>query len=153
MQGSVRIMMKHRCLGAFGNKGSDQGVRRGNTSMEVLLLLPIIVILVLALVQFALYFAASQRVDEAASRVGRIAARGGIRTEIDNAARHILGDKAFQAATINTTNAQCRSGCCEDMIEVHISVPARTLVPNLLGFIGIDLTEKKLNGRTIIVRE
>src|SRR5260221_10770903 len=116
--------------------------RRGILAFELLLILPILLMVVLAAVEFSLTLHARQQLV-AASREGcRVAALGGNLSEVEGTIRRTLGNGRLADADIELTDETGKaltdgmtihSG---DSVAVWLRLPTVHVVPDLLRFIG-----------------
>jgi hypothetical protein len=122
---------------------------------ELLLVLPIVLALILAAVQFAATIAAEQKLA-AASREGcRVAATGGSRDAVVQSVEQVLGPslkKHAEVCTVLTDEARrpLPSGA---MVEVVVKVPATKAVPDLLRFVGYSIRNETLVGSAVMRKE
>ena len=133
--------------------------RRGILAFELLLVLPILLIVVLAAVQFSLTLYARQQLV-AASREGcRVAALGGNLTEVESTIRRTLGNGRLADADIELTDETGKplsdgmilpSG---DSVSVWLRLPTVHVVPDLLRFIGYSIQTDEMVARTVMRRE
>lgn len=133
--------------------------RRGILALELLLILPILLLLVLAMIQFSLTLHARQQLV-AASREGcRIAALGGDLGEVERTVRRTLGNGRLADADIEITDEAGRtieagqavpSG---EAVAVWLRLPTIHAVPDLLRFIGYSIKEDEIIARTLMRRE
>ena len=133
--------------------------RRGILAFELLLVLPILLLVVLAAVQFSLTLHARQQLV-AASREGcRVAALGGDLSEIAKTIRRTLGNGRLADAEIELTDETGKpisegvtvpSG---DSVAVWLRLPTVHVVPDLLRFMGYSIQRDELVARTVMRRE
>ncbi len=133
--------------------------RRGILTFELLLVLPILLIVVLAAVQFSLTLYARQQLV-AASREGcRVAALGGNLSEVEGTIRRTLGNGRLADVDIELTDETGKplsdgmilpSG---DSVAVWLRLPTVHVVPNLLRFIGYSIQTDEMVARTVMRRE
>lgn len=133
--------------------------RRGVLALELLFVFPILLVLVLAVVQFGLTLHARQQLL-AASREGcRVAAVGGSPEQVTEAVRKCLGaGRLGQAETTisDETGAPVPPGSdvpSGELVQVWVRIPAGFVVPDLLRFIGVSQRNTELVGRTTMRRE
>ena len=133
--------------------------RRGILAFELLLVLPILLIVVLAAVQFSLTLYARQQLV-AASREGcRVAALGGNLSEVESTIRRTLGNGRLADADIELTDETGKplsdgmilpSG---ESVAVWLRLPTVHVVPDLLRFIGYSIQTDEMVARTLMRRE
>lgn len=133
--------------------------RRGILTFELLLILPILLIVLLAAVQFSLTLHARQQLV-AASREGcRVAALGGSLDEVERTVRRTLGTGRLADAEIDLTDESGKtlhpgtpvfSG---EPVAVWLKLPTVHVVPDLLRFMGYSIKNDELVARTVMRRE
>lgn len=139
--------------------------RRAAVTLELILTLPILVIVILAIVEFGVLMANLQAVNMASRDGGRFAARSialtpgtaaDIRTAVDNRLRSAgLGPSASNGITLqhnvggptqNLINGSCTIPASPPLpsnsVRVRVCVPYERLAPNLLQTFGITLVGK-----------
>lgn len=133
--------------------------RRGILTFELLLILPILLIVVLAAVQFSLTLQARQQLV-AASREGcRVAALGGDLGEVERTVRKTLGSGRLADADIELTDeagAAIPAGMSVpsgESVSVWLRLPTVHVVPDLLRFMGYSIKNDELVARTLMRRE
>jgi TadE-like protein len=124
--------------------------RKAFLTMELALTLPVFLVVLFALFEFSLLFAARSSVVQA-SRVGaRTATLQGVDAgQIDFTVRSILRPRLRNSAQIAIEAGQ-RSG---DPVTVAVTVPMSAAAPNLLWPIGYDLTGRQFSVATRMVKE
>jgi len=126
--------------------------RRGILALELLFVLPIVLTLLLAMVQFSLLMSARQQVTNASREGARVLALGGGADEVRWAVDRFLGENV---AKINATLADENGDpiASGQPVEVVVSIPTRALVPEMLGIIGFGLGDAKLISKSVMRRE
>lgn len=129
--------------------------RRGSMSVELLFVLPILLAVLLGTVEFALWLSAQQQVVLASREGGRVAATGGSLDQVNEAVHLTLGDARFANATVQATltdefGAPIAPG---QPVTVLVQLPAATVVPDLLVFIGITIRDQSLIAQTVMLKE
>jgi Flp pilus assembly protein TadG len=121
-------------------------------SFELLFVLPLLVLLLVALVEFVLLINAESKVTLASQEGARAAALGGGYSDVQAAVTHVLGaDVANQAdISVDFPNGTSNTG---DPVQVVVSLPASLLVPNSLCAIGFDVTKITLTQQTTLIIE
>lgn len=121
-------------------------------SVELLFVLPLLVLLLLALVEFVLLINAEAKVSLASQEGARAAALGGSYSDVQAAVTQVLGSDVAIQATINVNypNGTSSTG---DPVQVVVSLPASLLVPNSLSAIGFDVTKITLTQQTTMIIE
>ena len=124
--------------------------RRGFMSMELVLVLPILGIMVLGMIEFAMLFYARSSVVEAC-RVGARAAtlQGADLQLVQQEISKVLSPDLQQDMQVNWTPG-VRTG---DTIMVSVSVPMTSASPDLLWPIGYSLSDKNLYSETRMLKE
>jgi hypothetical protein len=132
------------------SRTASKGKRRGFLSMELVLVLPILMLLMLALLEFGLLFFARAQVVEA-SRTGARAASfvGPNRAAIEQEVRAVLSPRMQQGLQVSTTGG-VRSG---EVVSVIVRVPMRNAAPDLLWPIGFSLSGRTLLAETRMMKE
>ncbi|HMP17952.1 MAG TPA: TadE/TadG family type IV pilus assembly protein [Gemmatales bacterium] len=130
-------------------------LRRGILVLELLFILPILLLLTLAMVQFSLTLHARQQLV-AASREGcRVAALGGDLGEVERT----VGQGRLAEADIEITDEQgstIPSGQAVpsgEAVAVWLRLPTAHAVPDLLRFMGYSIRDDELVARTLMRRE
>jgi Flp pilus assembly protein TadG len=133
--------------------------RRGILALELLLFLPILLLLILAMVQFSLTLHARQQLV-AASREGcRVAALGGDLTEVEKTIKRTLGNGRLAEADIDVTDEAGNTLTAGqtipsgESIAVWLRLPTAHVVPDLLRFMGYTIKNDELVARTLMRRE
>ncbi len=133
--------------------------RRGILALELLLILPILLLLILAMVQFSLTIHARQQLV-AASREGcRIAALGGDLGEVERTVRRTLGNGRLADADIELTDESGKSieagqaVPTGEAVAVWLRLPTVHAVPDLLRFMGYSIKGDEIIARTLMRRE
>jgi Flp pilus assembly protein TadG len=129
--------------------------RAGYLAIELLFVLPIIVIMVLAMVEFSMILVARQQLTAASREGARVAAIGGTTADIDNAVHTYLGTGSLAAAQVvpvitDDMNNPLPSGA---PVQVTVQIPTAQVVPNLLAPIGFSIANDVLVAQTIMRKE
>lgn len=120
-------------------------------SMELVFVLPILLGLLLAIVEFGMLWSANQRVKQAANAAARVATFPGTNTAaVTQAAALALDKKPLVESMQCAVAGGAYSG---DMVAVRISVPMRAAAPDLLSFLGFSLNNRYLLAETIMRKE
>src|SRR5262245_60239066 len=129
--------------GRYPARTCTRSNRTGLLAIELLIALPIVLSLLLAMVQFSLLMSARQQVTNAAREGARVLALGGGADEIRTTVDRFLGENVAQInATLSDVNGEpIASG---QPVEVTVTIPTRSLVPEMLGIIGFGLGDSKL---------
>lgn len=120
--------------------------RRASASLELLLILPLLILIVAAVVEFAQLASGDQLVADAAARGARIAARGGDDTAVKETVAAALGDPLASRAEVIVERADGRA-------TVQVVLPAQSVAIDVLQPIGIGLADEKVSGRAVMVIE
>lgn len=118
---------------------------------ELLFLLPIVLLLLVALVEFVFLINAETKVTLASREGARVAALGGSTADVEDAIINVLGAAVVAQSTFEITypNDDPTTG---NPVTVTVSVPAKILVPLLV--IGcFDPDTLMLTGQTTMVIE
>jgi len=139
---------------AEGNRRRRR-TRRGSMSIELLFVLPILLAVLLGTVQFALWLSAQQQVTLASREGARVAATGGNLEQVNESVRLTLGDNRYANATVQSTltdefGAPIAPG---QPVAVLVQLPAATVVPDLLVFVGITIRDQSLIAQTVMLKE
>jgi hypothetical protein len=125
-------------------------------TVELILVLPVLLMLLAAMVQFCLLLNTREQFL-AASRAGaRAAAQGRSDAEAEAAARRVLGSGRLEAAQVRIGRVAADPLHPEaggDRVEVVVSAPSSAVVPNLLSWAGFSLGDRELAAATIMNRE
>lgn len=125
--------------------------RPASVSFEALLVIPVLLAVVVALVEFAMLIAAEQKLAEASGVACRTAAVGRSDDDCRHAVKAVLGKKQYDAADIKIDRR--RDPHCGDVVEVCIHLPAKAAAPCVLRSCGVKLTDDTLVGRTYMRAE
>ena len=117
-------------------------------SMELILVLPIMIGLICAMVEFGMLWSAGQRVKEAASAGCRTASFRGADEQAVRAAveRTLAKKKLITTYSLNVEKPDPQS----NDVAVTVSVPMNAAAPDLLAFLGFGLKEKNVVAQTIM---
>ena len=132
------------------------GSRKGALlSVELLFVLPILLGLILAMVEFSLLFSARQQVKTAsqlACRVGTMP--GSDPVQIERAVRQAAAKGLIRCSLVKSYELKFEPGRnTGDPVVVDVRVPMRAAAPNLLAMIGYDLNGRHLRSRTVMRKE
>jgi Flp pilus assembly protein TadG len=123
--------------------------------VELVLIIPILVILVSALMQFSLLLTARQQLLAASREGARVAAHGGKLDDVAAAVQRTLGS-GYLANSATVTLCQSNpgeEGDNRDRIQVCVSVPALAASPDLLQLIGFSFQGEELTACTVMLKE
>lgn len=130
--------------------------RPGNLlSMELLLVAPLLLILMLAMVEYGLYYMARELVVNAARDAARVAATGGTQEDIEQAVRLRLGSGPLGQVKIDVLDLEAddSSQPYQKAVAVVISLPAENAVPDLLRIIGFSVQNRSITAQTVLRKE
>lgn len=130
----------------------NRRIRKGALlTMELLLVLPIVVGLLLAIVEFGLLWQANAQLKLASEAGCRIASLPGS----DERAVHAAIDAALvHEGLIAGRRVSIAGGDCSgEPVAVEIRLAMRAAAPDLLAFIGFGLGEEELFARTVLRKE
>jgi hypothetical protein len=129
--------------------------RRASLSLELLLILPVLVALALAVIQFGLMESANQRLALASAQAARAAAQGGDLEDVERAARRVLGEGRLRHARVHArlSDESGRPLPSGETVEVVVEIPADEAAPNLLRFLGVSTRGRVLSGHTVMRKE
>lgn len=125
--------------------------RQASVSMEALLVLPVLLLVVFALVEFAMLLATEQKLAEASGLAARTAAVGRSDADAKEAVKAVLGPRQYEAADV--TIARRHDDRLGDLVEVRIDLPAKAAAPCLLRSCGVKMSDDTLIGRTLMRAE
>jgi Flp pilus assembly protein TadG len=124
-------------------------------TIEVMIYMPILILTLVAIVQFSQVLAADARLSGASREGARVAASGGNATQITNAVHALLLPKERHLATIET-NAVDASGNPLSLtpgvdVVVRVGVSTKKIVPRPLAFVIVN--HHQLVGQTVMRKE
>jgi Flp pilus assembly protein TadG len=129
--------------------------RRGSLTVELILVLPILIVVLTAMVQFSVVLAARQQLLAASREGARVGARGGNEMEVTATVKQALGSSSLADAAIgcrvlaeNPQNPIHGREC----VQVTIQVPTQRVVPGFLSWMS-RLEEDNLTVCTVMHRE
>lgn len=132
--------------------GQPESSRRGALlSMELVLVLPIVMTLFLAMIEFSLLWSANQRVKEASTAGCRVATfTGSNLTAVREAVEFALQKQAL----VSNYKVDVDGGDCSgEPISVTVHVPMQAASPDMLCMFGFQLSGRHLHAQTIMRRE
>ena len=120
-------------------------------SSELVILLPLLVALVFAVIEFSLLEVGRQRVMNGARQGARVASQPGATfQDVDQAVAFGIG----AAPLANTRRVEYVAGAnTGDPVVVRVSVMMKAAAPDLLGIIGYGLGSRMLVGSCVTRRE
>jgi Flp pilus assembly protein TadG len=119
--------------------------RRGTIAAELVLLLPLLIGFLLGTIEMSVAFFSRQQLLLAAREGARVAAEGGSDAEVQATVQRVLGTGAIGNAhvTITRTAEDPNNPNGRDRVQVCLSIPTTTVVPNLLPWL-IDFCGESL---------
>lgn len=136
--------------------------RRGFLTFEMMLVLPVLLVVILAVVEFSMLLLSSQAVAGAASVASRQATLPGAdAADVQAAATQALagwkfaGDVTTQITVngIPESSSPLSLAATGDVIAVTVEVPSLSAVPDVLRYIGITLAGKTITTTYVAPRE
>jgi hypothetical protein len=124
-------------------------------SAELLLVLPLLLALILAGVQFAVTLSVEQKLAAATRDGARVAATGGNRTAVVEAVERVLGPTIAKHAEVCTvmTDSSRKPLPSGEPVQVVVKVPAAKVVPDLLRIVGYSIRNETLVSSTVMRKE
>lgn len=122
--------------------------RRASVTVEAALVLPILLVVVVALVEFTMLITAEQRLAEASGVAARTGAVGRSDADVKEAVKAVLGEKQYKAADVKIDRRH--DSHLGDVIEVRIDLPTRAAAPCVLRSCGVKMSDDTLVGRTVM---
>ena len=126
--------------------------RRGAIlSMELIFVLPIVIGLLFAIVEFSMLWTASHLVKSASTAGCRVATfPGSNAAAVQESVAMALG----RPALIQNCQVEVRGGVNSgDEVLVAVRVPMAAAAPDLLGFFGFRLQDRTLEAQTVMRKE
>jgi Flp pilus assembly protein TadG len=119
--------------------------------MELMLVLPILLGLFLAIVEFSMLWSANQRVKLAANAGARVATFPGSNPlAVEQAIVMALNKQSL----ISTMQFYVQGGqCTGDPVVVRVAVPMQAAAPDMLSLLGFSLGNRQLAAETIMRKE
>src|SRR5262245_39762343 len=119
-------------------------------SAEFLFVLPILIILVLAMTEYAFLLTGETRLSLASREGAKAAALGGNNGDVLKAINFVLGDQVSALLQYEVTYPQGTSNT-GDPVTVEVTVPGSALAPNFLRIIGFNLAKVTLKAQTTTI--
>jgi Flp pilus assembly protein TadG len=121
----------------------------------MLLVLPVLLVILLGTVEFALWLAAQQQTTLASREGARVAATGGSADDVNAAVGLVLGSARLQQAQVTTvlTNSAGNPALPGEPVSVQVQLPTSAVVPDLLIFTGISIKNQVLVSQTVMRKE
>lgn len=141
-QGSKRSLFTFRARSRC-SASRRRAMRRGHLALELLLVLPLFLTLLFAMIQFSILLSSRQVLLAASQEGARVASQGGDATEVETAARRVLGNGSLGQAQVipllsDSSGNPVPAG---DPVTVCVQIRAGQAAPNLLRFIGLNIDE------------
>jgi len=136
--------------------------RRATVALELVLVLPVLLILLLAMIEFGMLLTARQELLAASREGARAASHGGgdrrkVNREVRETVRDALGKGRLADADVDIhwsdqgRRGRRRNG--RERVEVVVHVGATHVVPNLLGWAGFSIEKERLEAATVMAVE
>jgi len=137
------------------SRKTTSSARKGSAAIELLFVLPLLLLILTAMVQVGMLMAAQQQLQLASREGARVAALGGNKVDVENAAKLVLSNGALSQATIisvltDNNNKPLPSGAA---VSVEVSVATKSAVPNFIGWTGVVLAGDTISGKTVFRKE
>jgi len=134
------------------NSGHDRRERKGALlSIELLFVIPILLGLIFAIVEFGLIWSANVQVKSASRLACRVATLPGADLdEIREAARRGMAKPHLAQLLRLRVEGGEHTG---DLVGVEVRVPMSAATPDFLSMIGFGLSGHELVGRTVMRKE
>lgn len=129
--------------------------RHGTLAIELLIVLPLLLTVLLAGVEFSLLLVAQQQVVVASREGARVAAQGGAADDVQAAVQKFLGQGPLSQASVTATLTDDHGQPIPagGSVSVTVSIAATQAVPDMLAYVGISLSNQSLVGRTVMRKE
>ncbi len=129
--------------------------RRGVLAVELLLALPVVVIIVLAMIEFSLILIARQQLTAASREGARVAAVGGTEDDITSTVKTFLGTGALAAAEVDAVIRDSDNNLLPSGAPVQVAVHISTgkVVPNFLALFGFSIAKDVMVASTVMRKE
>lgn len=123
-------------------------------AMELLLIFPLMMAIFFGTIEYGLLLAAESRLLNASYQGARVAAAGGNREDVVNAAQTALLAGEVDVVDIQVVLTDGSTPVLPGgQVAVLASAPAGDLVPDYLRFIGISIAQRCLMGQTVMRKE
>jgi Flp pilus assembly protein TadG len=119
---------------------------------ELLFLLPLLLVILLALVEYTYLITGEARLAAASREGARVASLGGTASDVTQAVDRVLGTSLSPQVQlqVNFPNLSQNTG---DPVQVVVSAPSSALAPNYLSVIGFDLSTQTMTAQTVMTIE
>jgi len=124
-------------------------------SIELMLVLPVVIILLLAIVEFSMLWSANQLVKTASHAGCRVATLPAVSLEeTEAAAERAVTVALAKRPLINAYRLRLESGqFAGDAVCCEVRLPMAAAAPNLLAVFGFDLDGRELVARSVMRKE
>jgi hypothetical protein len=135
--------------------------RRATVTVELLLVLPVLLILLFGTIEFGMLLTARCELLAASREGARTASHGGgnrkaLNEEVRAAVREALGEGRLADADVDifwSSEGRRKRRPERERVEVVVHVPARHVVPDLLGWAGVSIEKERLEAATVMLVE
>lgn len=127
--------------------------RRATATVEVVFALPLLVLLLLATLEFTMLLLARQQLLQASRDGARVGAQGGTDQEIRETVARVLGCGRLASARTDIrrlTETTIGIGNNRERIEVVVYAPMAIVAPNWLGWVGINFANHEMVAGTVM---
>lgn len=122
--------------------------RPASVALEAAFVLPILLVVVVALVEFTMIVSAEQRLAEASGVAARTGAVGRSDADMKEAVKAVLGPSQYESADVRIDRRT--DPHLGGVVEVRIELPTKAAAPSVLRSFGVKLSEDTLVGRTLM---
>ncbi len=135
-------------------KTSKRAGRRGSLTVELILVLPILILVCLATIQFGILMTVHQAVTHAATVAARAAAKGASQPTLECIVEQIL---APHCLTVGTDPTDCVQVVKEDLggsvrVTVYVDTDCKPFINPLSSF-GFSLANRTLCERAVVPKQ
>jgi Flp pilus assembly protein TadG len=130
--------------------------RRGSTlAAELLFVLPVVLVVVLATIEFSTLLVVRQQLQASSREGARVAALGGDAQQVETAVRNFLGNGTLANAQVDSvlTDDQGQPLPAGAPVAVTVSIPTAQAVPNLLALAGFSIADDVSIAQTVMRKE
>jgi hypothetical protein len=124
-------------------------------TVELIMVLPILLLLLFAMVQFSMLLTARQQLLAASREGARTGARGGSPAEVGAAVKGALGQGSLGEARVHyrvLAGDPSQPVPGRERVEVTVEVPATRVVPDLIRWV-VSFEDQDLVATTVMQRE
>ena len=124
-------------------------------AMELLVVLPLLMVVILATIEFSSLLMVRQQLQAASREGARVASLGGNSLQVQAAVSNFLGTGPLGAAQVNSvltdqSGNPLPSGAA---VSVNLSLPTAQVVPDLLAPFGFTLANDTTVAQTVMRKE